>query len=152
MSSDDSSILSISDVLNTEMKKLENQIDDSLRATSKLDISQIIPIYHQVLNVSSMTNVLKEFFKNTNPQDETKNLVNDAEKLISEKFNSNLHPNFLAHVSDLITTSVNELQAKKNSQKTETEIKSDATLYDHLRELMSTKEFVEQYDQGLYHD
>ncbi len=152
MNSADSSILSISDVLNTEMKKLENQIDDSLHATSKLDISQIIPIYHQVLNVSSMTNVLKEFFKNTNPQDETKNLVNDAEKLISEKFNSNLHSKFLVHVSDLIDSSVNELQAKKNSQKTETEIKSDAALYDNLRELMSTKEFVEQYDQVLSHD
>jgi len=152
MSSDDSSILSISDILNSEMKKLENQIDGSLHATSKLDISQIIPIYHQVLNVSSMTNVLKEFFKNTVPQDETKNLVNDAEKLISEKFNSNLHPKFLTHISDLITVSVSELQAQKNSQKTETEIKSDAALYDNLRELMSTKEFVEQYEQGLSND
>jgi hypothetical protein len=152
MSSDDSPISSISDILNSEIKKLENQIDGVLQDFSKHDISQIIPIYHQVLNVSSMNSVLKQFFKYTEPDKESKNLLNDTEKLISEKFNSVLHPNFLVHLSNLISNLVSELKEQKNSQKTETEIKNDAAMYDKLRGLMSTKEFVTQYDQGLFHD
>jgi len=139
----------ISKILNSEMQKLENQIDDALQDTSNLDISQIIPIYHQVLNVSSMQSVLKQFFKDIEPDNESKNMLNNTEKLISEKFNSILHPKFLVHVSDMINVSVHELQSQKNSQKTETEIKNDAEMYEKLRELMSTKEFVEQYDKGL---
>jgi len=148
MSSDNSHI-PISKILNSEMQKLENQIDDALQDTSNLDISQIIPIYHQVLNVSSMQSVLKQFFKDIEPDNESKNMLNNTEKLISEKFNSILHPKFLVHVSDMINVSVHELQSQKNSQKTETEIKNDAEMYEKLRELMSTKEFVEQYDKGL---
>ena len=142
MSSDDSS-MAISDILNSEIKKLENKIDVALQNSSKLDISQIIPIYHQVLNVSSMKSVLKQFFKDIEPDNESKNIINNCEKLISKKFNSVLHQKFMAHLSDLISNSVSELKAQKNSQKTKTEIKNDASMYDKLRELMSTKEFVE---------
>ena len=124
----------------------------ALQNSSKLDISQIIPIYHHVLNISSMESVLKQFFKDIEPDDKSKNILNNSEKLISEKFNSVLHPKFMSHLSDLIFNSVSELKAQKNSQKTETEIKNDATMYDKLRKLMSTKEFVEQYDKGLIHD
>ena len=147
--SSNNSHMPISKILNSEMQKLENQIDDALQDTSNLDISQIIPIYHQVLNVSSMQSVLKQFFKDIEPDNESKNMLNNTEKLISEKFNSILHPKFLVHVSDMINISVHELQSQKNSQKTETEIKNDAEMYEKLRELMSTKEFVEQYDKGL---
>ena len=147
--SSNNSHMPISKILNSEMQKLENQIDDALQDTSNLDISQIIPIYHQVLNVSSMQSVLKQFFKDIEPDNESKNILNNTEKLISEKFNSILHPKFLVHVSDMINISVHELQSQKNSQKTETEIKNDAEMYEKLRELMSTKEFVEQYDKGL---
>ncbi len=31
-------------------------------------------------------------------------------------------------------------------------MESEAELYEHLRQTMSTKEFVEQYDKGLSHD
>ena len=147
--SSNNSHMPISKILNSEMQKLENQIDDALQDTSNLDISQIIPIYHRVLNVSSMQSVLKQFFKDIEPDNESKNILNNTEKLISEKFNSILHPKFLVHVSDMINISVHELQSQKNSQKTETEIKNDAEMYEKLRELMSTKEFVEQYDKGL---
>ena len=152
MISDDSAISSMFDMLSLEYKKLELQLDGAMLDNSKLPISQIIPIYHQVLNVSSLMQVFKQYFEHSEPPNESQNLINNVESLISTKFNSDFHRNFLEQLSVLIPVSVDKLKSQKNSQKTETEIKNDATMYDKLRELMSTKEFVEQYDKGLSND
>ena len=42
--------------------------------------------------------------------------------------------------------------AKTLKQKTKEIIENEARLYKELRELMSTKEFVEQYDSGIKDD
>ena len=148
MGSDDSSISSMTAMFESEFTKLKLQLDAILTDTSKSTIPQIISIYHQVLNVTSLIHV----FKQSAPQDECKNLINYAETLISTKFNSVLHPKFLEQLSALIDSSVNALQTQTNLQKSTTEIKNDAASYDKLRELMSTREFVKQYDQGLTND
>ncbi len=36
--------------------------------------------------------------------------------------------------------------------KSKEEIENEAKKYEKLRQMMSTKEFVEQYDKGLSHD
>ena len=152
MISDDSDISSMFDMLSLEHKKLELQLDGTMLDNSKLPISQIIPIYHQVLNVSSLIQIFKQSFEHSEPQNESQNLINNVESLISKTFNSNFHPKFLEQLSVLVSSYIDKLKSQKNSQKTETEIKNDAAIYDKLRELMSTKEFVEQYDKGLIHD
>jgi len=152
VNSDDLSISSIFDMLSLEYDKLKHQLDGVILENSKIPISQIIHIYHQVLSVSSLMQVFKQFFEHSAPKDEYQNLINDADLLISGKFNSDFHPKFLAQLSTLISSSVEELKSQKNSQKTETEIKNDAAMYDKLRELMSTKEFVEQYEKGISDD
>jgi hypothetical protein len=44
------------------------------------------------------------------------------------------------------------LKSNTGKEKTKEIIESEAKLYEKLRMTMSTKEFVEQYDQGLSHD
>jgi hypothetical protein len=44
------------------------------------------------------------------------------------------------------------LQSRDSEQKSKEDTENDAKLYEELRQKMSTKEFVEQYDKGLSHD
>jgi hypothetical protein len=44
------------------------------------------------------------------------------------------------------------LQSEPSGEKSKEQIESDAKLFDELRQTMSTKEFVEQYETGLSHD
>ena len=45
-----------------------------------------------------------------------------------------------------------KLLAKESGQKSKETIEKEANLYKELREIMSTKEFVEQYENGIKHD
>ncbi len=145
MGLDDSPMITM---LESESKKLKIQLDDILADASKPSISQIVSVYHQVLNVTSLIHVLKR----SEPENDCQTLISDAETLISTKFHSVLHPKLLEQLSDLISASVDSLKTQTNLQKSADEIKNDAASYDKLRELMSTKEFVEQYDKGLSDD
>jgi hypothetical protein len=44
------------------------------------------------------------------------------------------------------------LQSGNSGDKSKEKIESDAKLFEELRQKMSTKEFVEQYDHGLSND
>ena len=44
------------------------------------------------------------------------------------------------------------LQSENSGEKSKEQIELDAKLFDELRQTMSTKEFVEQYENGLSHD
>lgn len=123
---------SLSATFESEFKKFEALLDEMF-VISEFSISQIVSIYHMVLNLNSLIAVLK-----------SQGIANsDAEKLISDKFDMDLHPKILEQLSGMISTLVDSLQSKTNN---------DSLSYDNLRELMSTKEFVEQYAKGLLHD
>jgi len=51
-----------------------------------------------------------------------------------------------------IQDTVKILQSRDSEQKSKEDTENDAKLYEELRQKMSTKEFVEQYDKGLSHD
>ena len=76
----------------------------------------------------------------------------NAEKFISEKFNSAIHPKIMKHIANSISDITSNLQSLNSEQKSNETIENEAKLYEKLREIMSTKEFVKQYDAGLSND
>ncbi len=139
----------ISQMFDSESQKLENFIDT---ANSKTDmtIPEIVEGYYQVMNVSSMATVLKQ------QVDSEPNLllskIRETEKMISEKFDSIIHPKILAKISLSIQEMTKNLQSGNSGEKSKEQIESDAKLFEELRQTMSTKEFVEQYEKGVSHD
>jgi predicted DNA-binding protein len=133
-----------------ESEKLENLINNAT-TKSELSIHEIIETYFQIMNVSSMAVMLKQQLQT----DEHKILLDkiiDIERVISEKFNSSIHPQVLKKLTKSIQDSIKNLQSEDSKQKSKEDIENKAKLYEELRQKMSTKEFVEQYDKELSHD
>ena len=84
--------------------------------------------------------------------------VNDGivlnELLEIDNFTKSLHPEILTQLTNSIQNSTESLKllGQNYEQKTKETIEKEALLYKELRELMSTKEFVEQYDSGIKDD
>ena len=133
------------EIFSTEFDKLENSVN-SIKFDDDLTINQIVEVYYQITNLSSMIVVIK-------PQlDQNNNKIIFAEKFISEKFNSTIHPKIMKHITNSISGITSNLQSINSEQKSKETIENEAKLYEKLREIMSTKEFVKQYDAGMSHD
>ena len=134
-----------------ESKKLEVAINTSIDK-SQLSLSEIIPLYYQIMNVSSLISTINQQIQNQNRDSQTISTLKDTQKLISEKFNSKLHKSILLQLSNSISETTKKLNSDTTLEKSKNEIQKEAKLYDKLRQTMSTREFVEQYDKGLSHD
>jgi uncharacterized coiled-coil DUF342 family protein len=133
------------ELFTSEYDKLENLVND-LNFDIELSVNQIVEIYYQITNVSSMIMVVK-------PQlDQNNDKILYVEKFISEKFNSIIHPKIMEHIANSISGITSNLQSINSEQKSKETIENEAKLYEKLREIMSTREFVKQYDAGLSHD
>ncbi len=143
------SIDDISGMFHTESEKLENLITNATKP--ELTLHEIIETYYQVMNVSSMITMLKQTL-NANDHQTLLDKITEIEKVISEKFNSSTHPQIMENLAKSIKDTTNNLQSVSSEQKSKEDIENNAKLYEELRKKMSTKEFVEQYDQGLSHD
>ncbi len=144
------SIDEISSMFHTESKKLENLINKTT-TKSELSIHEIVETYYQIMNVSSMIVMLKQQLNSV----EHKTLLDkiaETERVISEKFNLTTHPQVMEKLTKSIQDAVNILQSRDSEQKSKEDTENDAKLYEELRQKMSTKEFVEQYNKGLSHD
>lgn len=139
----------ISQMFDSESQKLQNLIDTANSKTD-LNIHEIVETYYQVMNVSSMVTMLKEQ-ADSEPK-ELLSKIQGTEKMISEKFDSILHPKILAKISSSIQEMTKNLQSGNSGEKSKEQIESDAKLFEELRQTMSTKEFVEQYGKGISHD
>jgi len=139
----------ISQMFEDESKKLESLFDT---ADSKIDMSihKIIEIYYQVMNVSSITTMLKQQ-ADSEPK-ELMDKIQNTENLISKRFDDIIHPKIMEKLSVSIQDLTKNLQSENSGQKSKEQIEMDAKLFDELRQTMSTKEFVEQYEGGLSHD
>jgi hypothetical protein len=144
------SIDDISNMFHTESEKLEDLINNTT-TKSELSIHEIVETYYQIMNVSSMIVMLKQ---QLNPV-EHKTLLDkiaETEIVISDKFNLTTHPQVMEKLTKSIQDTVKILQSLDSEQKSKEDTENDAKLYEELRQKMSTKEFVEQYDKGLSHD
>ena len=138
----------------SESGKLETLIDHLLQKSEKFSIDEIVSIYYQIMNISSLMQFLKQNTSNDNSEKIQTLLekIEFTENLILNSFNTNLHPIFLSHLTDYVQEIMKNLKSNKEKEKTREIIESEAKLYEKLRVTMSAKEFVEQYDKGLTHD
>ena len=132
-----------------EFEKLENLVN-KLNSESELPVNQIVEIYYQITNVSSMIEVMKQQIDKSDLSSFEK--ISNVENFISKKFNSTIHPKIMNNIENSISEITKNLQSLDSDQKSKEIIENEAKLYEKLREIMSTKEFVKQYDAGLSDD
>ena len=133
------------ELFTSESNKLENLVN-ALNFDSELSVNQIVEVYYQITNLSSMITVVRPQLDQNNAK------ILYVEKFISEKFNSTIHPKIMERVATSISEITSNLQSINSEQKSKETIENEAKLYEKLREMMSTKEFVKQYDAGLSYD
>jgi len=139
----------VSQMFDSESQKLQNLIDTANSKTD-MNIHEIVETYYQVMNISSMCAMLKEQADSEPASLLSK--IQETEKMISEQFDSIIHPKILEYLSTLIQEMTKNLQSGNSGEKSKEQIESDAKLFEKLRQTMSTKEFVEQYEKGISHD
>ena len=132
-----------------EFEKLENLVN-KLNSENELPVNQIVEIYYQITNVSSMIEVMKQQIDKSDLSSFEK--ISNVENFISKKFNSTIHPKIMNNIENSISEITKNLQSLDSNQKSKEIIENEAKLYEKLREIMSTKEFVKQYDAGLSDD
>ena len=132
-----------------EFEKLENLVNQ-INSENELPVNKIVEIYYQITNVSSMIEVMRQQINKSDLSSFEK--ISNAENFISEKFNSTIHPKILNNIENSISEITQNLQSLDSDQKSKETIENEAKLYEKLREIMSTKEFVNQYDAGLSDD
>jgi len=137
------------ELFDTEFIKLENLVNE-INLEHELPVNQIVSIYYQITNVASMIDVMKKQIDNSDSSFHEK--ISNTETFISKKFNSIIHPKIMTNITNSISEITNNLQSLNSEQKSKETIENEAKLYEKLREIMSTKEFVKQYDSGLSND
>ena len=137
------------ELFDTEFITLENLVNE-INLEHELPVNQIVSIYYQITNVTSMIEVMKQQIDNSDSSFHEK--ISNAENFISKKFNSIIHPKIMANIVNSVSTITENLQSLNSEQKSKEIIENEAKLYEKLREIMSTKEFVKQYDSGLSND
>ena len=140
------------ELLDSEFEKFQNLIN-SIPKNSKILIPDIVSLYFQATMVETLSKKLRE---DMSESEQRKHLekVNTIQKYVNENFSKSLHPEILSQLENSIQKSTNDLKilGQNPEEKTKEIIENEARLYKELRELMSTKEFVEQYDAGIKDD
>ena len=132
------------ELFDTETKNLESQIQ-LLFNKDIFSIPEIIQTYYLVTNVNSLVTVMAENFKeNAFVIEKIKSVT-----IIISDFNLITHKKILDFLSHSIEKITQDLQSTNSQNKTKDQIELEAKKFETLREIMSTKEFVEQYDRGL---
>ena len=139
----------MSQIFDDESMKLQNLIDIA-ESNYDLNIHKIVEIYYQVMNVSSMSTMLKEQIESQ--PNSLLGKIQRIDTVISKQFDSNIHPRIMKTLSASIKETTKELQSENPGRKSKEQIESEAKLFEELRQKMSTREFVEQYNKGLYND
>ena len=132
-----------------EFEKFETLVNQ-INSENELPVNEIVEIYYQITNVSSLIEVMRQQIDKSDLSSFEK--ISNAENFISEKFNSTIHPKIMNNIENSISEITHNLQSLDSEQKSKETIENEAKLYEKLREIMSTKEFVKQYDAGLSDD
>ena len=149
------SVLSFEDsykLFNSESEKLHEILEFTSKKEQKT-ILEITDMYYQVIMVRGLAKILTQNFE-ISANFEHKKLIDKIEeiqKYIVDNFTESLHLEILTQLKSFIKSSTENLKllGQNSEQKTKETIEKEALLYKELRELMSTKEFVEQYEIGL---
>jgi len=144
-----------SELLSSESEKLRQTIE-TISKTHEKNIPDIINLYYQVVMVQTLAKKLKNDFEPSDKSEHKKllNNIEEIEKYLVDTFTKSLHPEILTQLTNSIQNSTENLKllGQNSEQKNKETIEQEAILYKKLRELMSTKEFVKQYEIGLKND
>ena len=139
-------------LLDSEFEKFQKIIDSMPKNSEKM-IPDIVSLYFQATMVETLSKKLRQDIVESDQQTYLEK-INKIQKYVDENFSKSLHPEILSQLVNSIQESTDNLKLlEQNSEaKTKEIIENEAQLYKELRELMSTKEFVEQYDSGIKDD
>ena len=142
-------------LVTSELEKLRQTIEAISKINEK-SIPDIINLYYQIVMVQTLAKKLKKDFEPFDKFENKKLLdkIEEIKKYLADNFTKSLHPEILTQLTNYIQNSTVSLKSlgQNSEQKTKETIEKEALLYKKLRELMSTKEFVEQYEIGLNND
>ena len=112
-----------------------------------LGIAEIVGLYHMAMGVSATAGALKAMGGGGRLHD---TVMDD----VGGMFDRGIHPSIMGHLAESVGVQTAELKKSRgqNGKKSGEAVRDAAAPFDRLRETMSTKEFVEQYDRGLGHD
>ena len=114
-------------------------------------MKEIIELYYQIINFTSLLKFLKQNGEDSHNNKTISNTIEASKQYLDEEFNENLHPLLKSQLTKLLENSRESLKNMKLNQgeKTKEAIENQAKAYENLRQIMSTKEFIEQYDKTL---
>ena len=140
------------ELLDSEFEKFQKLINSIPKNSEKI-IPDIVSLYFQATMVGTLSKKLKEDISGSEQQKHLEK-INTIQKYVDENFSKSLHPEILSQLINSIQKSTDNLKllGQSTEEKTKEIIENEARLYKELRELMSTKEFVEQYDAGIKDD
>ena len=140
------------ELLDSEFEKFQSIID-SISKNSKKMIPDIVSLYFQATMVETLSKKLRQDIVESDPQTYLEK-INKIQKYVDENFSKSLHPEILSQLINSIQESTDNLKLldQNSEEKTKEVIENEAQLYKELRELMSTKQFVEQYESGIKND
>ena len=139
-------------LLDSEFEKFQKIIDSMPKNSEKM-IPDIVSLYFQATMVETLSKKLTQDIVESDQQTYLEK-INKIQKYVDENFSKSLHPEILSQLINSIQESTDNLKllGQNSEQKTKEIIENEAQLYKELRELMSTKEFVEQYESGIKND
>ena len=140
------------ELLDSEFEKFQSIID-SISKNSKKMIPDIVSLYFQATMVETLSKKLTQDISESEQQTHLEK-INKIQKYVDENFSKSLHPVILSQLVNSIQESTDNLKLldQNSEEKTKEIIENEAQLYKELRELMSTKQFVEQYESGIKND
>ena len=140
------------ELLDSEFEKFQTIID-SISKNSKKMIPDIVSLYFQATMVETLSKKLRQDIVESDQQTYLEK-INKIQKYVDENFSKSLHPEILSQLINSIQESTDNLKLleQNSEEKTKEIIENEAQLYKELRELMSTKQFVEQYESGIKDD
>ena len=140
------------ELLDSEFEKFQKLINSIPKNSEKI-IPDIVNLYFQATMVETLSKKLKEDISGSEQQKHLEK-INTIQKYVDENFSKSLHPEILSQLVNSIQKHTDNLKllGQSTEEKTKEIIENEARLYKELRELMSTKEFVEQYDAGIKDD
>jgi hypothetical protein len=140
------------EIITSEYEKLQQSIE-TISKISEKSIPDIINLYYEAVMVKTLTKKLKDDFESSDEPEHKKLIdkIEEIQKYLVDNFTKSLHPKILTQLTNSIQNSTENLKSlgQNSEQKIKETIEKEALLYKELRELMSTKEFVEQYEIGL---
>lgn len=154
-----------SNILEQMITKYESIIATKTKITKEPSMQEIVSLYYQVISVSSIIQALLLTQKTSssslsqskqNDCDATsipllKSHITKTQTQIIKTFDQKIHPTIITYLTQKIESYKQKLSKTKNTNittKTDSQdSKSQTILFEELRQAMSTKEFVLQYDK-----